>query len=108
MFLAQHHRPSNASSRLVHQRVAAALYFAVADATATTDDKADFCEEFLSPSSEEFRSDGFAIFVMDPGAINKEICDLKDPVDISAEPAQWAHYLDPTSHGNRAYFYPSA
>ncbi len=102
MFVAQ---PHALPTRLLDWATNAlvALYFAVSEAHAAAGDGNEACQEFMDPRSDEFRDDGLAVFVIDPGEINAAICNVPDPIDISDDPDRWAHYLDPAAHMIDAY-----
>ena len=51
---------------------------------------------------EEFRHDGFVVFVIDPGQLNEATVDRCHPIDVSAAADDWADYLNPVALGSKA------
>jgi FRG domain len=93
MFIAQHH---GLPTRLLDwsTNALAAFFFAVSGAKSIEGDGATACSAYVD-DGDEFRDDGSAVFVMDPGEYNEKAYGLSDPVDVAAHAEQWGMYLDP-------------
>ena len=100
MFVGQHH---GLKTRLLDwsTNALAGLFFGASTARISGGDGAEACRAF--EEGDAHRDDGFAVFVIDPGAMNEAAHSCSYPIDIAAEPEKWAHYLNPVDYGLSAY-----
>jgi hypothetical protein len=73
------------------------LYFAASSAPTTREDGREACEAFLAGDDVRADGSGFAVFAIDPGAINDALVGVRQPIDIAAHAERWNGYADPVS-----------
>jgi hypothetical protein len=81
-----------------------ALYFATESLSPDRHTSAsEAAERYMD--GDEFRDDGFAIWVMDPHAVNHKLHDIHGVVDIASE-ERWQPYARPTVQSNLSTYAP--